>query len=384
MKASTILLIILLTGLHAYAQQTSTEPLICDCPDCRAKAASGAEGFSLPGLSGLNEESAAREPEIAESNHYDHDHAEHDHAEHEDAEHGDDLDQAEQGEHEHDDHEHDLAAASVAVRDDVAQEIGIQVSEAGGGTVAKSTVFPAEIKLNRDRSAAVSPRYASVVRQVFAEIGDAVRKGDVLATLENRETLAVYTVAAPLDGVVISKDLAVGETANADKVLYEVADLTSVWADISIFPRYQHLVEKGMKVEFIAHDGHVARGVVKYISPIVSHETRTFTARCVLEGAGEDFTPGAFVQARINIMTVNVAVRVEHDAVQSIAGEKVVFIPADDGYAPVVVETGWSDAHHIEIRHGLTAGDRYVSDGSFTLKAELITSGMDPHAGHSH
>ena len=173
--------------------------------------------------------------------------------------------------------------------------MGIQIREAKGGTVARSSVFPAEIKLNSDRAASVSPRYPSIVRQVFAEIGDEVKKGDVLASLENRETLAVYTIAAPLDGTIISKNLAVGEAASEDKVLYKVADLSSVWADISIFPKYQHLVRKGGKVQLIAHDGHTASGVIKYISPIVSHETRTFTARCVLKGADEDFTPGAFV-----------------------------------------------------------------------------------------
>ena len=284
---------------------------------------------------------------------------------------------------EHAGHDHG-EAQSIELHDDDAEEAGIVVSEAAGGTVAKTSVFPAEIKLNRDRAAAVSARYASIVRKVFAEIGDEVKKGDVLASLENRETLAVYTVSAPLDGVVIAKDLVVGETADADKVLYEVADLSSVWADISIFPQYQHLVRKGMPVDFIAHDGHTAKGCVKYISPLVSHETRTFTARCVLSGAGIDFSPGAFVRARIRTELAEVGVRVECKAVQVIEGESVVFVPDEHGFEPVPVETGLSDGHCVEILQGLLPGDRYVAAGAFTLKAELITSGMDPHAGHSH
>ncbi len=378
---TTLILILLLAASRVLAQQPDTEPLACDCPDCREKAAAG-PGFTLPGLEGLNEPEATDDHGLGEQ----HEHGEHDHAEKEEgccpedhghADHGH-VDAAEHAGHAH---EHET---QVEVSTGIAENAGIQACEAEGGIIAKTSVFPAEIKLNRDHAAAVSPRYASVVRQVFAEIGDEVKKGEVLASLENRETLAVYTVAAPLNGVVIAKDLALGETADADKVLYEVADLSSVWADISIFPQYQHLISKGMGVEFIAHDGHKAHGTVKYISPIVSHETRTFTARCILSDAGVDFTPGAFVRARITTETINVGVRVPRSAVQSVEGESVVFVPGKHGYEPVDVETGMADDHFIEIRQGLEPGDHYVASGAFTLKAELITSGMDPHAGHNH
>ncbi len=380
MKTTTMILMFLVAVTVAFAQQTANELPACDCPDCREKAASGETGFSLPGLEELNEEETMHDHDAGEHAHAavrQDDHEQHDHAEDHDHVHGGD-EAALPAEHDHGSDE------ALKIDNVMAQEAGLRVSEAESGIIAKHSVFPAEIKLNRDQTAAVSPRYASVVRQVFAEIGDEVSKGDVLASLENRETLAVYTVSAPLDGTIISKDLAVGETAGADKVLYEVADLSTVWADISIFPKYQHLISKGMPVEFIAHDGHTARGAVKYISPIVSHETRTFTARCILKEPDEDFTPGAFVRARIYTQEVEVPVRVELEAVQTVDGETVVFVPDAHGFSPVDVETGLANDRYVEIRHGLKAGERYVSSGAFTLKAELIISGMDPHAGHSH
>jgi cobalt-zinc-cadmium efflux system membrane fusion protein len=290
----------------------------------------------------------------------------------------------------HDDHSacggHDEHAeeGGLAIDAQTAEEIGLHISRAQGGILSESVLFPAEILLNRDRAAAVSPRYAGEIRQVFAEIGDRVRRGDVLASLENRETLSVYTVKAPLDGVVVAKDASVGEFAAEERVLFEVADLSSVWADISIFPTYQHVVRKGMAVEFIAHDGHAAEGTVHYVSPLVSHETRTFTARCVLEGAAEDFTPGAFVRARIVTTSEPVRVRVERDAVQRLDGEPVVFISDEHGFETRVVQTGRSNDRFVEIISGLNPGERYVSAGAFALKAEMLTSGMDPHAGHGH
>jgi hypothetical protein len=313
-----------------------------------------------------------------EDAHEGHDHGSQEEESHEGHDHGAVVEDLHEG------HDHGADAEGIQLTAEMISTAGIEIHEAAGGTIAKSTVFPAEIKLNRDRTAAVSPRYASIVRQVFAEIGDMVRKDDVLASMENRETMAVYTVAAPLDGVIITKDLATGETAGDDKVLFEVADLATVWADISIFPKYQHLIRKGMPVEFVAHDGHSTKGVVKYISPLVSHETRTFTARCVLKGAGEDFTPGAFVRARIHIETVDANVVVPRKAIQTIDGENVIFVPGEQGFLPAVVTLGVADEHHVEIVSGLQPGGQYVAVGAFTLKAQMATSGMDPHAGHGH
>ncbi len=293
---------------------------------------------------------------------------------------------AEHANHDHvaEAHSEDDAVDGIELTPKMLNKIGLKVRKADSGKISKSAVFPAEIRLNRDRAAAVSASYASIVRQLFAEIGGRVKKGDVLASLKNRETLAVYTVSAPLDGIIISKDISVGESAEEGQVMFEIADISTVWADISVFPQYQHRVRKGLPVEFTAHDGHTAQGVIKYVSPIVSSETRTFTARCVLERKDGDFTPGAFVRARIAVDTAVVAVAVERDAVQTIEGETVVFVPGEHGFQPKTVKTGLADDSFIEIRSGLKPEESYVSAGAFTLKAEMVTSGMDSHAGHGH
>ncbi|HEY5621071.1 MAG TPA: efflux RND transporter periplasmic adaptor subunit [Pontiella sp.] len=390
MKKTLLFISGLLMTLGVYAQEPP-----CDCDACREKAASGMQ-FTLPGLKGLERpvERPEAEPDetvpTADEGCGD---CGHDHGEEHDELHNAVVQSSEDHDG-HDGHEHgdcanghdneDEHAEGIALSDEMIRQAGIEIHTAVGGRISSSTVFPAEIKLNRDRSAAVSPRYDSIVRQVYAEIGSRVKKGDRLASLENRETMATYTVSAPLDGLVIARNVAVGEIARVDEVLFEVADLSSVWADISIFPQYQHLIREGLPVSFIAHDGHTAHGRLQYISPIISHETRTLTARCVLEQAGEDFMPGAFVRARISLRAAEVPVRVPRKAVQVLDGEAVVFVPGEHGFIPKVVLQGLADDQHVEIRHGLQPGDRYVAEGAFVLKAQTITGGMDPHAGHGH
>ncbi len=385
MKKALLLFVALTAGVLMAAART-LETGDCDCPSCAAKT----EGsFTLPGLEGLNNPPA--QEEVDHDEHEGHDHAAapvaHDHAAAPVAHDHDGDGVSDHAVHEevdeHAGHDHG-AVEGVTFTRETLDKVGIQVREAAGGTVAKSAVLPAEIKLNGDTTVAVSPRYASIVRQVFAEIGDEVRKGDPLAALENRETMAVYTVYAPRDGVIISKDCALGEAATVEKALFEVADLSTVWADISVFPRYQHLLRKGAPVSFVAHDGHTATGAIKYISPIIDHQTRTFTARCVLVGADEDFTPGAFVRARVEVERANAPVVVPLEAVQTLEGERVVFVPSPNGFVSAVVEEGLADERNVEIVGGLAPGAKYVAVGAFALKAQMVVGGMDPHAGHGH
>jgi len=320
------------------------------------------------------------------------DHESHDHELHEEAENHDDHEGHDHADHEdedHDDHaDHDHSAhgesVAVALSDEMARKVGIVVRDVAVGGVENINTFPAEVVLNRTRLYPLTPRFPSVVRELLVEIGDRVTEGQELIRLENRENLAAYVLKAPGNGTVVSKNASVGESVSEDSVLIEVADLSSVWVEIDIFPQYQHRVMKGQAVRLIATDGHTADTEIAYISPLLSHETRTRKARAVLEQPEEDFMPGAFVRAEITLSENDRFVRVERDAVQQLDGETVVFVPGDNGFAPREVKVGRSGRDYVEIVSGLEPGDRYVAEGAFDLKAEMLTSGMDPHAGHGH
>jgi cobalt-zinc-cadmium efflux system membrane fusion protein len=319
------------------------------------------------------------------------DHSGHDHALHEEAEYEDHEsdEHASHEEAEHDDHEgHDHGdsgeSVAVALSDEMAAKVGIVVRKAESGQIQSVNIFPAEVALNRTRLYPLTPLYPSVVRELLVEIGDRVTKGQELIRLENRENLAVYVLKAPGSGTVVSKNTSIGESVSDDTVIMEVADLSSVWVEIDIFPQFQHRVKKGQAVRLIATDGHTADTEIAYISPLLSHETRTRKARAVLEQPDEDFMPGAFVRAEIALSHDSEVLRVEHDAVQQLDNEAVVFVPGKDGYIPREVKIGHTGRDYAEIISGLQAGEEYVAEGAFDLKAEMLTSGMDAHAGHGH
>ena len=144
-------------------------------------------------------------------------------------------------------------------------------------------------------------------------------------------------------------------------------------------------VRAGQEVALrVEHSGAQARGKVTMVTPFVDEVTRSATARVVLDNSDGRWLPGTFVTGFISTSKENLPVVVSRDAVQSIEGRDVVFVEHEDGLEMTPVKLGRSDRTNVEITAGLTPGMPYVSKGAFQLKATVITSTLDSHAGHGH
>ncbi len=63
----------------------------------------------------------------------------------------------------------------------------IGVATAGPGQLAIKTVLPGEIAINTNKMAHIVPRVPGIVREVKANLGDLVRKGNVMAVIDSRD-----------------------------------------------------------------------------------------------------------------------------------------------------------------------------------------------------
>ncbi|WP_049425751.1 efflux RND transporter periplasmic adaptor subunit, partial [Stenotrophomonas maltophilia] len=78
----------------------------------------------------------------------------------------------------------------------------------------------------------VTARFPGPVRSVRVGVGDQVRTGQVLATVESNLSLTTYTITAPINGVVMARTATVGMSAPEGAPLFEVADLSTLWVDL--------------------------------------------------------------------------------------------------------------------------------------------------------
>ena len=83
--------------------------------------------------------------------------------------------------------QHAAAPETVAMTEAQVQAAAITLEAAGPATLRATTRLPGEIGFNEDRTAHVVPRVAGVVEAVPAALGQAVRKGELLAVIASAQ-----------------------------------------------------------------------------------------------------------------------------------------------------------------------------------------------------
>jgi cobalt-zinc-cadmium efflux system membrane fusion protein len=263
------------------------------------------------------------------------------------------------------------SASIVRLPAEALAQLGVTVATAGPGRIDAGIELLGQVRPNGDTLAHIVPRFPGIVRDVRRSVGDDVRAGEVLATIESNESLAPYEMKTQLDGTVIERHVTRGETVDREKQAFVIADLSSVWIDLDVYQKDLRRVRVGQSVLVsIDPDELDAEGRISYIAPVVDVPTRTATARVVLANPSRAWRPGLFVTARI-LDAVDAAVAVRRSAVQIIDGRPTVFVQAADGFAARALMLGRAGETWVEVLSGLTAGERYVATNSFLFKAEL-------------
>jgi cobalt-zinc-cadmium efflux system membrane fusion protein len=222
--------------------------------------------------------------------------------------------------------------------------------------------------------------------QALHALGTSDEELDLLEESHEAGAMARLELRAPISGTVTELHMVLGETVGEDTDVAVVADLSTVWVELDVPQAELPYIQKGQAVAISASGMGIpdAVGTVDFVSPVMDVETRTVSARVEITNESGEWRPGLFVTASLALDTFGVPVAVPKDAVQSLDGESVVFVPDGGGFSPALVVTGRANATHVEVVSGLEAGEPYVAGGAFALKAEMVTSGMDSHAGHGH
>jgi cobalt-zinc-cadmium efflux system membrane fusion protein len=250
---------------------------------------------------------------------------------------------------------------------------GAILAEAGEATLSDTLSFNGVLRANQEAVVQVTPRFPGIVRSIKKRIGDTVAKDDQLASIESNQSLTVYDLKAPISGTVIDRQISLGEYASEQKPSFVVADLSTIWVDLSIYRQDLNRVRTGDEVLIDPDDGGAdIKGHISYVAPVGSSDTQTALARIVLANKDGRLRPGLFVTARLVLAKRHVPVAVRAGAIQTLENKTVVFVrEGGDKIEARPVEIGESDAKFVEIRAGMSAGEPYVAENSFVVKAEM-------------
>jgi len=178
-------------------------------------------------------------------------------------------------------------------------------------------------------------------------------------------------VLAPVDGMVLSRNVSPGQKFDRGAEWYRIADLSKVWILADVFDGDAQYLRPGMsaRVSLPALRKSVP-ALVSEVLPQFDANSRTLKVRLEVENRDYTLRPDMFVDVEVKV-PISQVVAVPLDAVFDSGLKKTVFVDLGDGnFEPREVETGKRFAGRVEIVKGLNQGERIVLTASFLLDSE--------------
>lgn len=221
------------------------------------------------------------------------------------------------------------------------------------------------------------------VAELEAEVGGLRRQLSVFGSGSAGE----LALTSPIDGVVVSLHATLGETATPDEPLFVVTDPTKVWVRGNVPELELSRVQAGsaVVVRLHAYPELALPGTITYVAPALDERTRSLPIRVSLQAPDDRLRSGLF--GSIELIGGNPDERVlvvPVDAVATLDGQTVVFVPADepDTFRAEPILLGRRAGGFFEVRSGLEEGAGLAISGSFTLKSALRSGELSE--GHAH
>ncbi len=262
------------------------------------------------------------------------------------------------------------------------------------GVVASSDVSTARARLDQTR-ARLSAAESTLKRQqqlstegIGAQrslIDAEAQVGELRAEVEGiRRQLSVFgsgsagelALIAPIDGVVVDVHGTLGETATPDQAAFVVTDPTKVWVRGNVPELELSRVRAGSAaiVRLHAFPELAMPGTITYVAPALDERTRSLPVRVTLQAPDARLRSGLFGSIELVGGSADERVLVvPADAVATLDGQTVVFVPADEPntFRPQPIALGRRAGGFFEVRSGLQEGARLAVSGAFTLKSAL-------------
>lgn len=188
---------------------------------------------------------------------------------------------------------------------------------------------------------------------------------------------------APIAGVIVERNVVLGETVSPEKILFRLADLRRVLAEGEAFESQAPLLRRGLPVRITvaALPGRKFEGRITNIGAAVDPEKRTIRFLAEVENPPEaPLRPNMFARMTVVIGQQLKVLAIPLDAVIGERGEEVVFVAAADGYERRPVSLGHRDDRYAEVKQGLALGERVVTTGKRQLEA-LYRKGAEERPG---
>jgi Cu(I)/Ag(I) efflux system membrane fusion protein len=212
-----------------------------------------------------------------------------------------------------------------------------------------------------------------------------ISEEQIKALAAGGEAKRTLTFRSPAGGVVIEKKAVAGMRFMPGEMLYQIADVSSVWVLADVFERDIAQLRAGQKVKvsISAYPDKSFSGTVAYIYPTLKAETRTVPVRIELANPGGLLKPAMYASVELAVGGSARVLTVPVSAVIDSGTRQVVLVQKAAGrFEPREVKLGARSDDHVEVREGIAEGDLVVVAANFLIDAEsnlkAALSGLAP------
>jgi len=186
------------------------------------------------------------------------------------------------------------------------------------------------------------------------------------------------------NGVIISKRINRGDYVSQGTVLFDIADLSSVWILFDAYESDIPYLKKGEQVSFTlqALPGENFNGRIAFMDPVVDPVTRVAKVRVEAANRSGKLKPGMFASgiAKAEAGGSGGNLVIPRSAVLWTGKRSVVYVKAGNSEEPEFkmreVELGPRLGEGYAVKNGLMEGEEIVTNGTFSVDAAAQLQGL--------
>jgi len=205
-----------------------------------------------------------------------------------------------------------------------------------------------------------------------------------IETLEKtKEIKLTVTYYSPFGGTVIEKKIQEGNYINEGNVLYDVAELSTLWNIAEIYENDLQFVKVGdkVKLKLDSYPNEIFEGRVNLIYPVVNAQTRTVKIRSVFTNRNNKLKPQMYGEG-IFETNLGSSLVVPENSVLITGKRNIVWIKSGEGMFEMrEVKLGAKYNGMFQILSGLKEGEKVAATGAYLIDSE---SQLKSGSGSAH
>lgn len=181
------------------------------------------------------------------------------------------------------------------------------------------------------------------------------------------------TYHAKESGIVLEKKAVQGMRFMPGEVLYQIADLSTVWviADVPEQEIGQLRLGSTAQIKVDAYPERTFDGKVDFIYPTLNSATRTVQVRIQVANPKAMLKPAMFASAQLAVGKGNKVLAIPTSAVIDSGTRQVVLVRLAEGrFEPRSISLGGRSHDHVEVLNGITEGEQVVTSANFLIDSE--------------